>query len=70
MSLFQIVRHNFCGTLSPLLRRDGSIFFLAVPGLRFGIWDLVPLFGIELGPPVFGARSRSHWTTKEVLKRQ
>ena len=31
-----------------------------------GIWDLVPQPGIDLGPPVMGAWSLIHWTTKEV----
>ena len=32
------------------------------------MWDLVPQPGIEPGPPALGARSLSHWITKEVLK--
>ena len=32
-----------------------------------GMWDLVPWPGIEPGPPALGARSLSHWTTREVL---
>jgi len=30
------------------------------------MWDLVP--GIEPRPPVLGAQSLSHWTTREVPK--
>ena len=31
-----------------------------------GMWDLLPWPGIEPGPPALGARSLSHWTTREV----
>ena len=31
------------------------------------MWDLIPGLGIEPGPPVLGARSLNHWTTREVL---
>ena len=31
-----------------------------------GMWDLVPWPGIKPGPPELGARSLSHWTTREV----
>ena len=31
-----------------------------------GIWDLIPLWGFEPGPPVLGPWSLSHWTTREV----
>ena len=30
------------------------------------MWDLVPWWGIEPGPPGLGVRSLSHWTTREV----
>ena len=30
------------------------------------MWNLVPWPGMEPGPPVLGARSLSHWTTREV----
>ena len=30
------------------------------------MWDLVPWPGIEPRPPALGARSLSHWTTREV----
>ena len=33
--------------------------------LSCGIWDLVPWPGIEPWPPVMGAWSFSHWTTRE-----
>ena len=42
-------------------------FFLnlfAVPGLSFGIWDLVPWPGIKPEPPVLGAQSLSHSTKR------
>ena len=32
------------------------------------MWDLVLWPGIKLGPPALGARSLSHWTTREVPK--
>ena len=31
-----------------------------------GMWNLVPWPGFEPGPPVLGAQSLSHWTTREV----
>ena len=31
-----------------------------------GVWDLVPRPGIELWAPALGARSHSHWTTREA----
>ena len=40
-------------------------FYLSVPGLVY-MWDLVPWPGIEPQPPVLGAWSLSHWTTREV----
>ena len=30
------------------------------------MWDLVPQPGIEPGSPALGARSLTHWTTREV----
>ena len=35
--------------------------------LSCGLWDLVPRPGIEPRPPALGARSLTHWTTREVL---
>ena len=32
----------------------------------YGIWDLVPRPGVEPRPHVLGARSLSHWTTREA----
>ena len=32
------------------------------------MWDLVLWPGIKLGPPALGAKSLSHWTTREVPK--
>ena len=32
----------------------------------FNTWDLVPLPGIEPGPPALGAQSPSHWTIRGV----
>ena len=34
--------------------------------LSCGMWNLVFWPGIEPGPPALGARSLSHWTTREV----
>ena len=34
--------------------------------LSCGLRDLVPWPGIEPGPPALGAKSLSHWTTREV----
>ena len=31
-----------------------------------GMWDLVPGAGMKPRPPALGARSLSHWTTREV----
>ena len=57
------------------------LFILAVPGLSCGMWNLlvaaygllscgmwdrVPWPGIESRPPALGARSLTHWTTREV----
>ena len=51
------------------------LFNLAAPGLScsmqtlsWGMWDLIPRPGMEPGPPVLGAWSLSHWTTREVLR--
>ena len=40
--------------------------YLAVLGLGWGMWDLVPWPGIKPGPPALGACSLGHWTTREV----
>ena len=47
------------------------VIFVMVHGIfSFGLWTLswgiVPWPGIELWPPASGARSLSHWTTREV----
>ena len=49
------------------------VFFLiyicmywAVRGLCCGMWDLVPCPKIEPRSPALGARSLTHWTTREV----
>lgn len=49
--------------------REGILFFfffliflsLAVLGLNWGMWDLVPWPGIKSWPLASGARSLSHW---------
>ena len=33
---------------------------------NWGVWDLIPQPGMELGPPALGVRSLSHWTTRKV----
>ena len=48
--------------------------YLAAPGLRWGMWDLLivacglyfPDRGSNPGPPALGAWSLNHWTTREV----
>ena len=35
-------------------------------GLSCGMWDLVPLPGIEPGPSALEVWSLNHWTTREV----
>ena len=42
------------------------IFSFGMWTLSFGIWDLIPWPGIEPIPPVLGAWSLSHWTTREI----
>ena len=37
-----------------------------MPGLSCSMWDLVPLRGMEPGPPALGAQSLSRWTTREA----
>ena len=41
--------------------------YLAVVGLSCSMHDLVPWPGIKPGPSALGARSLSHWATREVL---
>ena len=43
------------------------IFSCLIWTLRFGLWNLVSWPGIEPGPPALGARSLSHWTTRNSL---
>ena len=42
------------------------IFSCGMRTLTCCVWNLVPLPGIEPGPPVLGAWSLNHWTTREV----
>ena len=42
------------------------IFSFGMWTLSFGIWDLIPWPGIEPIPPVLGAWSLIHWTTREI----
>ena len=47
------------------LPTDFFFFFnLAVPGLNWSMWDLIPWPGIEPGLSLFGAWSLSHWTNQ------
>ena len=43
-----------------------KLFYLFALGLTCSMWDLVPWLVIKPGPPTLGARSLSHWTTREV----
>ena len=52
-----------------------TFVYLAAPGhcamqtLSCGLWDLAPWPRMEpSGPSALGARSLSHWTTREVLR--
>ena len=47
---------------SYLLSCSVLFLFLAVPGLNFGLWDLVPWWRIKLRPPALGAQSPLPWT--------
>ena len=40
--------------------------YLAAPGLRCGMWGLVPQPEIEPRPPALGVQSLSRWIAKEV----
>ena len=40
--------------------------YLAVPGLSCSMWNLVPWPAIKPRPSALGARSLSHWTSREV----
>ena len=42
------------------------LFSLAALSFNCGIWDLVPLPGMEANHPALGAQSLSHWTTWDV----
>ena len=46
--------------------RDLRSFLQHARSFRCSMWDLVPWSGMEPGPPVLGAQSLSHWTTREV----
>ena len=54
-------------TGSQIFVTASGIFSCSVRTLSCGIWDLVPWPGIKPKPPALGARSLSHWTTREVL---
>jgi len=47
---------------SCLLSCSVLFLLLAVPGLNFGLWDLVPWSRIKLRPPALGAQSPIPWT--------
>ena len=44
--------------------------YLAVPGLSFSTWDLVPWPEMEPRSPALGEQSLSHGTTREALHGQ
>ena len=44
-----------------------TYFYLAMPGLSYSMWDLVPWPRIEPRPLALGAQSLSHWTTGKSL---
>ena len=54
-----------CG-MQDLLVAACGIFSCSRRTLSCSMWDLVPRPGIKPGPPALGARSLSHWTTREV----
>ena len=56
------------GCLLLLLSSFPNIYFtyLAALSLSCDLWDLFPWPEIKPGPPVLGACSLSHWTTREV----
>ena len=47
-------------------KKNFFLIYVTAPGLSCSTWDLVPWPGIEPSPPALGARSLSHWTTKEI----
>ena len=59
-----VVAHEMGSAISTVLC---GIFSCRMQTFSCGRWDLVPWPGIELRPPVLGAWSLSHWTTREVL---
>ena len=66
-----VILCSICCFLSFFLFKKYLIIWLDCLGcgtwtLSCDIWDLVPWPGIKLQPPVLGAQSFSHWTTREV----
>ena len=53
---------SMCQFLSFLM-----FIYLATPGLRCGMWDLVSRLGMEPWPPALGAWSLSQWTSGKSL---
>ena len=47
-------------------RCTSGFFNHGIRTLGCGMWDLIPLPGMGLGPPALGARSLSHWTTRDA----
>ena len=61
--------HQFIIQLLPLFSVPPGRFlfiYLAVLGLSYRMWDLVPRIGIEPKPSVLGAWSLNNGTSKEV----
>ena len=50
----------------PCLSYTIRVFSCDMWTLSYSMWNLVPWQGTELGPPVLGACSLSHWTISEV----
>lgn len=40
--------------------------YLAIPDLSYGMGDLAPRPGTELGTLALGAQNLSNWTTREI----
>ena len=57
-------------TVNSYVRKQSNFFFVCLLlNVYWFIWlhrILVPLSGMEPGPPALGAQSLSHWTTREV----
>ena len=63
--LFFVFKYLFIWLLRVLVEAHG-IFVAPHRIFSCSMWDLVPWPGIECGAPALGARTLSHWTTREV----